>query len=326
MSFWIPLMILLVLCSIFFTYVWQQYRRRRELEMLSKSIERVLRGRNEENPEEGNLEEKKAEEEPADVKKKRRVPREDVFLRRVYYKLNRLEQVTAKGYEQIAAERDSMRVSIEELAHQMRTPLTNLEINLDFLAGSDLPGAEQLRYLRAARASEQKLSSLAENFIKMSSLESRMVRVTRQEWDLLETLETEAGRLQPEMEEKRLVLKKDFPGKLHFRHDKELFGEAVFCLLDNAVKYSGRGGTIEFGARQNEMFTQIWLRDHGIGIEEGDEEKIFRRFYRAENAREQEGVGIGLTIAREIVLQHDGFMRVVRQKDGTRMEIHLENQ
>ena len=73
------------------------------------------------------------------------------------------------------------------------------------------------------------------------------------------------------------------------------------------------------------MFTQIWVRDHGIGILEGDEEKVFRRFYRGENAKEQEGFGIGLTIAREIVLQHGGFMQVVRQEDGTRMEIHMEN-
>ena len=73
------------------------------------------------------------------------------------------------------------------------------------------------------------------------------------------------------------------------------------------------------------MFTQIWVRDHGIGILEGDEEKVFWRFYRGENAKEQEGFGIGLAIAREIVLQHGGFMQVVRQEDGTRMEIHMEN-
>lgn len=311
MTFWIPLMIALVLCGIFFTYLWQQFERRRELGLLSDAIERILRG-----------EDQEAE---IVVKKTRRIPYKDTFFSRICHKLNRLEQRMDGCYEQIAADRDSMKESITEIANQLRTPLNNLEVYLDFLEGGHLTQEEQARYLGTVRASEQKIRLLTENFLKMSRLENRMIRASREEWDLLATMGAAVELLSPEMKEKQIVLKTSFPKKLHFPHDADLLGEAVRDVLDNAVKYSSAGGKIELGARQSEMFTQIWVRDYGIGIQEGDEAKVFRRFYRAENAKEQEGFGIGLTIAREIVLQHDGFMQVVRQKDGTRVEIYMEN-
>ena len=78
------------------------------------------------------------------------------------------------------------------------------------------------------------------------------------------------------------------------------------------------------GARQNEMFVRIWVSDHGTGIEEGDEAKVFQRFYRGSNAKKTEGFGLGLYLAREIVLLHNGFVKLKRQKDGTCVEIYLE--
>lgn len=310
MTFWIPLMIGLVLCAVFFTYLWQQYQRRRELELLSKKVERILQGE---------------DQGASGVKRIRRIPYNDTFFSRICHKLNRVEQRMDGCREQIEADRDLMRESIMEIANQLRAPLNNLEVYLDFLEGDKLSQEERVRYLRAVRMAEQKIHLFTEGFVKMSRLENRIIKASREEWDLLATLEAAGESLLPEMKENQIVLKTDFPKKLHFPHDAGLLGEAVRYVLDNAVKYSDTGGKIELGARQSKMFTRIWVRDYGIGIQKGDEEKVFRRFYRAENAKEREGFGIGLTIAREIVLQHDGFMQAVRQKDGTRMEIYMEN-
>ncbi len=311
MTFWIPLMVGLVLCAIFFTYLWQQSLRRRELKLLSEAMEQILQGRNQDTA--------------SGARGKRRIPYNDGFFSRACHKLGRLAQRMDACYGQIEADRDSMKGQIAEIAAQLRTPLNNLEVYLEFLGDGHLSREDQVRYLAAVRASEQKIHFLTEGFVKMSRLENQVIRVSREDWDLLETLESAVRRLASGMKEGKAVIETDFPRKLHFPHDAELLGEAVGYVLDNAVKYGGEGGRIELGARRDKMFTQIWVRDHGIGILEGDEEKVFRRFYRGENAKEQEGFGIGLTIAREIVLQHGGFMQVVRQEDGTRMEIHMEN-
>lgn len=97
----------------------------------------------------------------------------------------------------------------------------------------------------------------------------------------------------------------------------------MYNLLDNAVKYSDSEGSIQIGAEANEMFVRIWVRDYGIGIEPEDEAKVFQRFYRGKSAAKKEGFGIGLYLTREIVLLHQGFVRLKRKKDGTLAEIYF---
>lgn len=92
-------------------------------------------------------------------------------------------------------------------------------------------------------------------------------------------------------------------------------------MLDNAVKYSSQGGHVEVSALQNEMFLKISVRDYGIGIEAGEENRIFQRFYRGKKVRVQEGFGVGLYLARQIILAQGGFIRVKRQTRGLLMEI-----
>ena len=73
----------------------------------------------------------------------------------------------------------------------------------------------------------------------------------------------------------------------------------------------------------NEMFTEICVEDFGIGIREGEENKIFQRFYRGDNAAGQEGYGMGLYITRDIIQKHDGFLRVRRKKQGLSISVFL---
>lgn len=89
------------------------------------------------------------------------------------------------------------------------------------------------------------------------------------------------------------------------------------------MKYSDSEGSIQIGVEANEMFVRIWVRDYGIGIEPEDEAKVFQRFYRGKSAAKKEGFGIGLYLTREIVLLHQGFVRLKRKKDGTLAEIYL---
>ena len=92
--------------------------------------------------------------------------------------------------------------------------------------------------------------------------------------------------------------------------DPKWTGEALWNLLDNAVKYTFHGDTVLIEGRAYELFYRIDVTDHGKGIPEEDIPKIFHRFYRSPKNREEEGVGLGLYLAREIIRVQGGYMKV----------------
>ncbi|MDE6708580.1 MAG: ATP-binding protein [Oscillospiraceae bacterium] len=92
--------------------------------------------------------------------------------------------------------------------------------------------------------------------------------------------------------------------------DRKWTQEALFNILDNAVKYSPENSKIQITVKSFEMFVSIEVSDSGIGISEEELPRIFRRFYRGQNVREQNGVGIGLYLSRQIVEEQGGYIQV----------------
>ena len=103
------------------------------------------------------------------------------------------------------------------------------------------------------------------------------------------------------------------PPNLIISHDSKWTSEALFNLLDNAVKYTPSGGKISVSVVQWEMYVEVKVTDTGKGISESNQAAIFRRFYREEEVHEQQGVGIGLYLAREIVTRQGGYIKVVTE-------------
>lgn len=324
MAVWCMITAALVALSTGAVWYGQAKYRERELAEISSMLECVLDGR--EFPE--------------------YVPCRETLSSKIQHQLSRLQRMTKGYHARLEQDRDSIKNLITEIAHQMRTPLTNIETYLDFLQDPDLSRTERESYLKAASLSEKKIHFLAESFIRMSRLEHRIIRIRPDDTDLLLTLAEAADQVRRKAQGQGLRIRTDFPEQLLHPHDADWLGEAVFNLLDNAVKYSlptadraagnagedcqeggsrtGERNEILLGARQNEMFVRIWVSDHGTGIEEGDEAKVFQRFYRGSNAKKTEGFGLGLYLTREIVLLHNGFVKLKRQKDGTCVEIYLE--
>ena len=114
-------------------------------------------------------------------------------------------------------------------------------------------------------------------------------------------------------EKKEIAVSVDCPEDLAVSHDSKWTSEALFNLLDNAVKYTPAGGKIAVSVVLWEMYVEIKVVDTGKGISESNQAAIFRRFYREEEVHEQQGVGIGLYLAREIVTRQGGYIKVVSE-------------
>lgn len=328
MGMWCIITTALAVFSTGAVWYWQGKYRERELSEISSMLECILDGR--------------------ELPERRAV--QETLLSKISHQLSRLQSMTKGYHARLEQDRDSIKKLITEIAHQMRTPLANIETYLDFLQDEDLSREEQKSYLKAVMLSEKKIHFLAESFIKMSRLEHRIIQIRPMDTDLLLTLSEAVSQAEEKARRRGLRICTRFPETLFHPHDADWLGEAVFNLLDNAVKYSppGSGGEILpdtqrderenrlpgtgqmegteilLGAEQNEMFVRIWVSDHGIGIEEGDEARVFQRFYRGSNAGKTEGFGLGLYLTREIVLLHGGFVKLKREKDGTCVEIYLE--
>ena len=207
---------------------------------------------------------------------------------------------------------------ISEIAHQLRTPLANIKNYTELLQET-----LNTEYIKDLRTSEEQLCFLVESFIKTARLEQGIIQVHMQKENLVETILNALGQIQKKAEDKDIFFQVELPEKIICEHDKNWMCEAFYNVFDNAVKYSKNNSVIDITMKQTEMFYKIQVRDYGIGIRDGEENKIFQRFYRGEQARGQEGCGIGLYLSREIVLLQKGIMKAKQMKPGLLIEVNL---
>ena len=244
---------------------------------------------------------------------------EETLYARIEHQLVRVQELMQGRKDAAERSRDEIQKLIAEIAHQMRTPLMNMETYLGFLQ-ENLAG-QSLQYAAAIENSEQKLHFLVESFIKMSRLEQHIIQIKKEEKDILKTLRNSLGQIQPQAETKGIQFDISLLENAAFLHDPNWLGEAVLNILENAVKYSEAGGRVEVSMSQNEMYLKIRVRDYGIGIGAGEENQIFQRFYRGQGVTTQEGFGIGLYLSREIVNRHGGFLVAKRMHPGLMLEL-----
>ena len=258
-------------------------------------------------------------------------PCDELMLSRIENQLVRIQEMLEGRRKEAEKSRDEIQKLISEVAHQMRTPLANIESYTCLLGNAVedvLTGEKEMeqisgQYISSLEESEKKLHFLVDSFVKMARLEHHVIQIRKNECDLCRTIQNTFGQIQNRAEEKEIQFHIDMPERAVCSHDPNWLGEAIYNILDNAVKYSGQRGIVEVILAQNELYFKLQVRDHGIGIEEGEENLIFRRFYRGRRVTIQEGFGIGLYLAREIIHLHGGFLTAKRADFGLIMEVNL---
>lgn len=208
----------------------------------------------------------------------------------------------------VAEEKAKLQSLIADISHQTKTPLSNILLYTQLLAEMELSGEGQ-NCVAALEGQTKKLQSLLDALVKTSRLETGILTLRPVSGPLLPMLEEAVGQFLPSAAGKGISLTLT-PTDAVAVFDPKWTAEAVCNLLDNAVKYTPAGGKISVRAVRYEMFCRVDVADTGPGVPEAEQPKIFQRFYRSDAAREAEGVGVGLYLARQIAEGQGGYLKV----------------
>lgn len=219
----------------------------------------------------------------------------------------------------VDAEREKLKALIGDISHQTKTPIANILLYTQLL--KEQPGNTDC--LEALEGQTKKLQSLIDALVKTSRLETGVIALHPEPGELWSVMTSAVSQLRPKAEEKGVRITLEH-GEANAVFDPKWTEEALYNLLDNAVKYAPSGGRVSVTAAVYPMFSAVLVQDTGPGIAEEEQPKIFQRFYRGTAYREQEGVGIGLYLVRQIAEGQGGFVKVRSQPgQGSTFSLYL---
>ena len=219
----------------------------------------------------------------------------------------------------VRAEKEKLKALIGDISHQTKTPIANILLYTQLL--SEQPG--NTACLDALEGQTKKLQSLIEALVKTSRLESGVIALHPVPGKLLPMLESAVSQLAPKAAAKGIpIVLEATDADAVF--DPKWTEEAIYNLLDNAVKYTSAGGAVRVAVTAFQMFSAIHVSDTGPGIAEEEQPRVFQRFYRGAEHAEEEGVGIGLYLVRQIAEGQGGYVKVSSQPGtGSTFSLYL---
>jgi signal transduction histidine kinase len=228
----------------------------------------------------------------------------------------------------ISADRDRSREFVADVSHELRTPIAAMRTFNELLLDGAVEDPEtREEFLRGSRQQLERLDWLAANLLELSKFDSGLVALQLREEDLRTTVEDSVDHAEPMAERKGVGLHAHVPAEaVILPHDPPRLGQVLGNLIGNAVKFTPAGGDIEVTVEATAEGASITVSDTGVGIDPGELEHVFDRFYRGTRRREERagGSGLGLAIARSVVDMHHGRISISSTPDvGTQVLVTL---
>lgn len=234
---------------------------------------------------------------------------EDSLWGRTGTQLAKAGNVFQKKEEESVREKERVKGLISDISHQTRTPVANIKLYLELLGDEELSQSGQ-EFLEKIQGQMEKIDFLMQSMVKMSRIETGILQIRKEDKNLYETIRHAVASVVPEAAQKKIALYVDCEEEMFIRHDSKWTEEAIYNVLDNALKYTESGGKIHIQAERQELFVKLSISDTGKGIAPERQAEIFTRFYREPEVHDKPGVGIGLYLARTIMELQKGYIEV----------------
>ena len=211
--------------------------------------------------------------------------------------------------ENSVKDKKNIKVSLEDISHQLKTPLTSINILLDnILDNPEIPNEVMLDFIKDIKKEVVKINFLIGNLLKLSRFDVNAVHMVNDANNLKDIIEMSVKNVavlcdlkgvRIECNAKNIVLNCDFNWQV----------EALTNIIKNCVEHSFEGGVVTINTSENKIYTLVEIKDNGCGIAREDLPHIFDRFYRGKNS-DKESVGIGLALAKSIIEKSGGKIDV----------------
>ncbi len=288
---WIPAMIACILFDFLFLII--TYQRYQQIRSLSHEIDQLLHG-------------------AKDIDFRRYQEGELAILQ------NEIAKMTACLNDQAEAlrnDRQYLKNSIADISHQLKTPLTSIHLILSLLEQSDITEQRRRELVQEVKGLARKIDWLITALLMLSKLDAGVAEFKREPISVLEVIQKAVEPIAITMELRGLLFHLQCERQIYFTGDFSWSAEAIGNILKNCMEHTPSGGTISVKAIDNELYTEIIIRDTGIGIDPEDLPHIFERFYRGKHSSIH-SVGIGLALSRQIIGQQDGTIKAENAPDG----------
>jgi PAS domain S-box-containing protein len=201
---------------------------------------------------------------------------------------------------------------IAMVSHELKTPLTSMRAYVQLLLAKEKEAGDNFRTSVLTRAGVQakKMSAMINDFLSLARLEEGKISLKFEEFNLKQVIDETV--LDAQFLSTNHSIQVTGCDDIAVNADRDKIGQVLMNLLSNAIKYSPKGGDITIDCQRVEKGVKVSVTDHGIGISEKDQKKLFDRFYRVQNERVKtvSGFGIGLYLVSEILKYHDSKIEV----------------
>ncbi|CAM5651826.1 Heme sensor protein HssS OS=Lysinibacillus sphaericus OX=1421 GN=LS41612_22175 PE=4 SV=1 [Lysinibacillus sphaericus] len=221
-------------------------------------------------------------------------------------------------------ENDRMRKQfISNVSHDFQSPLLNIQGYVDLLKNPTLAEPERQEYATIIELETKRLSTLTKQLLLLTSLDQSTRMLKREPYPLDEQLKETVRKYRWQLEEANVQLSYQIEPVI-YNGDASLLQNVWDNLLTNAIKYNVNGGDIHIQLQEQTTFVEVLVKDSGIGMTTEQLQKVYDRFYRADESRTKQGTGLGLAIVKQIIELHGGKVQMESAlNEGTSVCIHL---
>lgn len=198
---------------------------------------------------------------------------------------------------------------INNISHEFKTPIVSIAGFAKLLKYGNLDEAQKKEYLDIIEEESLRLSSMATNVLNLTKIENQTILTNITEFNLSEQIRNCVLLLENKWTKKNIDFQLNFD-EFNISGNEELLKEVWINLLDNAIKYSDDNSEVEVTIQQNDTFTKISVSNSGVKIPDDKIDRIFNKFYQADESHASAGNGVGLAIVKKIIELHDGSISV----------------
>lgn len=235
------------------------------------------------------------------------------------------EEIT-RSFNKMAQELESTEMLrsdfINNFSHEFKTPIVSIAGFAQLLQHGNLPADQQKEYLEIISDESKRLSAMATNVMDLTKIENQMILTDVTEYNLSEQIRGCILLLEDKWSKKGIDLQLDFD-EYSIHANQKLLKQAWINLLDNAIKFTPDGGMVQVQMKEENQCLHVCIRNTGSEIPKESLDKIFNKFYQADESHSAQGNGIGLAIVKRVVELHGGTVQVCSENMETTFTVSL---